>query len=143
MLEYVHSLGALSPSPLKCLTFPPCMQIAKAVEVEVARRLQEERERQRREDEERAAVAAALASTSASTSSSSVSSSASASASHYPAADAEEDDSRLESLPSGLLTPLLKSKGHTSEDELKRRLDELEARLCAFSLTLARRPVTR
>lgn len=114
------------------------MQIAKAVEVEVARRLQEERERQRQEDEER--TAAALASTSASTSSSSVASSASAS--HHPP-DTEEDDSRLESLPSGLLTPLLKSKGHTSEDELKRRLDELEARLCAFSLTLARRPVTR
>ena len=116
------------------------MQIAKAVEVEVARRLQEERERQRQEDEERTAAAAALASTSASTSSSSVASSASAS--HHPP-DTEEDDSRLESLPSGLLTPLLKSKGHTSEDELKRRLDELEARLCAFSLTLARRPVTR
>ena len=140
MLECVHSLGILGSSPLKSLTFSPFMQIAKAVEVEVARRLQEERERQRREDEERAAAAAALASTSASTSSSSVASSASAS--RHPV-DGEDDDSRLESLPSGLLTPLLKSKGHTSEDELKRRLDELEARLCAFSLTLARRPVTR
>ncbi|PIL26656.1 hypothetical protein GSI_11281 [Ganoderma sinense ZZ0214-1] len=108
-------------------------RIAKAVELEVARRLQEERERQRRDDEERAATAAALVSTSASTSSSSVASSASASASRHPTdgdadAEEEEDDSHLESLPSGLLTPLLKSKGHTSEDELKRRLDELEAR---------------
>nr|VWP00188.1 Glucose transporter rco-3 [Ganoderma boninense] len=87
-------------------------RIAKAVELEVARRLQEERDRQRREDEERAAAAAALASTSASTSTSS-----------------SETTTRGSSrFPRDLLTPLLKSKGHTSEDELKRRLDELEAR---------------
>ncbi|KAI1786603.1 kinesin-domain-containing protein [Ganoderma leucocontextum] len=131
-------LLASLPEPVKVEEKPPAVplhlteeeinaRIAKAVEVEVARRLQEERERQRREDEERAAAAAALASASASTSSSSSSAGSSASASHHPT-NTEEDDSQLESLPSGLLTPLLKSKGHTSEDELKRRLDELEAR---------------
>ncbi|KAI0739220.1 P-loop containing nucleoside triphosphate hydrolase protein [Daedaleopsis nitida] len=80
-------------------------RIAKAVELEVARRLQEERERehQRREEEE-ASIAASRS------------------------ASVEEGESALQSLPSGLLTPLLKSSRASHEDELKRRLDELEAR---------------
>ncbi|TBU52461.1 kinesin-domain-containing protein [Dichomitus squalens] len=105
-------------------------RIAKAVEREVARRLEEERERLRREEEERAANLSA-------------GSSASASRNHHVITDGstnisinttQEDNSTsssssaLESLPSGMLTPLLKSKAGASEDELKRRLDELEAR---------------
>ncbi|RPD53144.1 kinesin-domain-containing protein [Lentinus tigrinus ALCF2SS1-7] len=85
-------------------------RIAKAVELEVARRLEEERarERQRREEEEAAT--------------------ASASRSASMQEDSHSQDSSLQSLPSGLLTPLLKSSRESHEDELKRRLDELEAR---------------
>ena len=107
-------------------------QIAKAVEIEVARRL-EERERQRREEEEAAAAAlAASASSSASTSRSSDRTL------HSPTDSSES----LQSLPSGLLTPLLKSSfGRESHDEeLKRRLDELEARLCELLITMVGRP---
>ncbi|KAI0720850.1 P-loop containing nucleoside triphosphate hydrolase protein [Cerioporus squamosus] len=84
-------------------------RIAKAVEVEVARRLEEERarERQRREEEEAAAAASRSASMQE---------------------ESRSQDSSLQSLPSGLLTPLLKSSRESHEDELKRRLDELEAR---------------
>ncbi|KAI0764505.1 kinesin-domain-containing protein [Trametes elegans] len=78
-------------------------RIAKAVELEVARRL-EEREKQRREEEE-----AAAASRSQSMSMN------------------DEQTSSLQSLPSGVLTPLLKQR-QNHEDELKQRLEELESK---------------
>ncbi|KAH9848323.1 P-loop containing nucleoside triphosphate hydrolase protein [Lenzites betulinus] len=77
-------------------------RIAKAVELEVARRL-EEREKQRREEEE--AVASSMRSQSMIV--------------H------DEQTSSLHSLPPGLLSPLLKHR-HSADEELKQRLDELE-----------------
>ena len=78
-------------------------RIAKAVELEVARRL-EEREKQRREEE--AAEAARRQSMSMQ----------------------EEQTSSLQSLPPGLLTPLLKQR-QSHDEELKQRLEELESKL--------------
>ncbi|KAI0822872.1 P-loop containing nucleoside triphosphate hydrolase protein [Trametes gibbosa] len=77
-------------------------RIAKAVELEVARRL-EEREKQRREEEE-AAVAAARS---------------------QSMTVHDEQVSSLHSLPPGLLSPLLKHR-HSADEELKQRLEELE-----------------
>ncbi|KAH9917698.1 kinesin-domain-containing protein [Epithele typhae] len=91
-------------------------RIARAVELEVARRL-EEREKQRLEEEE----AAISTSTSRSSNTSS-----SLSNDGDDSSNANTSTS-LQTLPSGLLTPLLKSR-NTEDEELKRRLDELEAR---------------
>lgn len=112
MPEYV-------PHTDSCYPLVHVFQIAKAVELEVARRLEEERalERQRREEEATAAV----------------------SRSTSMREDSHSQDSSLQSLPSGLLTPLLKSSRDSHEDELKRRLDELEARLCDLFFSLASR----
>ncbi|OSC97390.1 kinesin-domain-containing protein [Trametes coccinea BRFM310] len=76
-------------------------RIAKAVELEVARRL-EEREKQRREEEEEAARRQSMS---------------------------LQDDqaSSLQSLPPGLLTPLLKHR-QSQDEELKQRLEELESK---------------
>ena len=101
------------------------------MELEVARRL-EEREKQRREEEEAAAQAAAAASTSRSLS---------ADSSLHQSESSIDSTPALQTLPSGLLTPLLKSSQtrESHEDELKRRLDELEARLCELFLNFAGR----
>ncbi|KAI0630947.1 kinesin-domain-containing protein [Trametes polyzona] len=79
-------------------------RIAKAVELEVARRL-EEREKQRRQEEEEAAAAARSQSMSMQ----------------------DDQASSLQSLPPGLLTPLLKQR-HSVDEELKQRLEELESK---------------
>ncbi|KAI0349857.1 kinesin-domain-containing protein [Trametes cingulata] len=95
----------------KVATVPPHLteeeinaRIAKAVELEVARRLAE-REQQRREEEEAAAAAAASHSVSMQ----------------------DEQASSLQSLPPGLLTPLLKAR-QSHDEELKQRLEELESK---------------
>ncbi|CDO76921.1 hypothetical protein BN946_scf185006.g3 [Trametes cinnabarina] len=80
-------------------------RIAKAVELEVARRL-EERERQRRDEEEAAAAVGRSQSMSLQ----------------------DDQPSSLQSLPQGLLTPLLKQRP-TQDEELKQRLEELESKL--------------
>lgn len=79
-----------------------CMQIAKAVELEVARRLEEREEAARKER--------------------------SMSVLHEEHGSASAGS--LQSLPPGLLSPLLKKQRHSADDELKQRLEELESKLC-------------
>ncbi|EEB88501.1 hypothetical protein MPER_13624, partial [Moniliophthora perniciosa FA553] len=96
-------------------------RISKAVEAEVARRLEErERERLKEEEERRAADIATQAENTAAGSSGTPSrrSTRSRSKSHSPKKDAQ-------SLPPGILTPLLK-RHKDLDDELKIRLQELE-----------------
>ncbi|RDX42160.1 kinesin-domain-containing protein [Lentinus brumalis] len=138
-IEVVDTRSLLPPATMVKHQPPPLpvhlteeeinMRIAKAVELEVARRLEEERarERQRREEEEAAAEASRSASMQE---------------------ESRSQDSSLQSLPSGLLTPLLKSSRDSHDDELKRRLDELEARFerankTAVHLADALSPVSR
>jgi kinesin family protein 22 len=78
------------------------------VEAEVARRLEErEKERVKEEDERRAKEQQDQ---------------------QAEAAEKKKDDSLKETLPSGVLTPLLK-RHRDLDDELKARLYELEAKL--------------
>lgn len=80
-----------------------CDQIAKAVETEVARRLEErEKERERLKEEEEQQATATMP-------------------------DSSESSPKLqkETLPPGVLTPLLK-RHRDLDDELKQRLHELE-----------------
>jgi kinesin family protein 22 len=85
-------------------------QIAKAVEVEVARRLEErEKERVREEEERRAKELQQQA--------------AAAERETQPV-----DEPSKQTLPSGVLTPLLK-RHRDLDDELKMRLQELEAKM--------------
>ncbi|KAI0676625.1 kinesin-domain-containing protein [Trametes maxima] len=93
---------ALAPVPAHLTEEEINARIAKAVELEVARRL-EEREKQLREEEE-------------------ASRRRSQSMSIH-----EEQASSLQSLPPGLLTPLLKQR-QSHDEELKQRLEELESK---------------
>ncbi|KAI3614956.1 microtubule motor [Moniliophthora roreri] len=97
-------------------------RISKAVEAEVARRLEErERERPKEEEERRAVEHVAQAENAATSSSGTPSkrrSTRSRSKSHSPKKDAQP-------LPPGILTPLLK-RHKDLDDELKTRLQELE-----------------
>ncbi|KAI0367731.1 kinesin-domain-containing protein [Pilatotrama ljubarskyi] len=106
----LHAPGAKTEGKLAVV--PPHLteeeinaRIAKAVELEVARRLAE-REAQRREEEEAAAAAAGT----------------SQSVSMH-----DEQASSLQSLQPGLLTPLLKAR-QSHDEELKQRLEELESK---------------
>lgn len=78
-----------------------CSQIAKAVELEVARRLEEREEAARKER--------------------------SMSVLHEEHGSASAGS--LQSLPPGLLSPLFKKQRHSADDELKQRLEELESKL--------------
>ncbi|KAH9886009.1 P-loop containing nucleoside triphosphate hydrolase protein [Cubamyces lactineus] len=100
--ERVQPAPAPAPVPVHLTEEEINARIAKAVELEVARRL-EEREKQRREEE--AAEAARRQSMSMQ----------------------EEQTSSLQSLPPDLLTPLLKQR-QSHDEELKQRLEELESK---------------
>ncbi|KAK1230587.1 hypothetical protein PQX77_006324 [Marasmius sp. AFHP31] len=95
-------------------------RISKAVEAEVARRL-EERERERKEEEERAAAASSNNSGTPSRRRSSKSQSQSRSQSRSP----RKEEAQSKPLPPGVLTPLLK-RHKDMDEELQARLGELE-----------------